>query len=437
MNNKYAIIGALAIVIVVVSVIGYIYVSSPTAGQQNNPTPTPTAQPTNVPTGTPTTSPTTTPTHAPTTSPTTQPTAQPTANPTPLPTLAPATLVGAGGTLVNPLMLQWIPAYNLQMSQIHVTYNAVGSGTGITNFQGQTVDFGESDAPMTAAQYSGLPSGTTALTIPISASAVVPAYNLKLANGSMCQNGLNFTGSVLANIFLGTINKWNDPAIKALQSSDVAAQLPDQTIITVHRSDGSGTMFAFTDYLSQASSQWSTQVGKGTSVNWPNPGGVAIANKGNGGVAASIAGNLYSLGPLEIAYEIQNPNQISYGAVQNGAGNYILANVSSVASALSAGASSLPAGDASWSSVSVVDSIFNDKTHTDIYPITTLTYALVYEQQTNQVQGSALVNFLSWVINSGQSLGPSLGYAPLPANIVALDNNTLKLVTYNGTPFLH
>jgi phosphate transport system substrate-binding protein len=195
-------------------------------------------------------------------------------------------------------------------------------------------------------------------------------------------------------------------------------------------------MFAFTDYLSQSSSQWASQVGKGTSVQWPNPGGVAIGSKGNGGVAASIASNVYSLGPLEIAYEIQNPSQISYGAVQNAAGNYILANVNNVAAALQAGASSLPAGDASWSSVSVVDSIFSDTAHTDIYPITTLTYALVYKEQTSYTQGAALVNFLSWVINKGQSMGPSLGYASLPDNIVAIDNNTLKLITYNGSPIL-
>jgi len=435
MNTTYKILGALSVIVVLAAVLGYIYLSNPTLGQSSSLTPTPT--PTSTPTASPTATPTASPTSTPTGHPTATPTASPTSSPTPTPTLTPTTINGAGGTLINPLMQEWIPAYNLGMSQIHVTYNAVGSGTGIQNFQAQTVDFGESDAPMTAAQYNALPSGTTALTIPISASAVVPAYNLKLINGSTCQNGLNFTGTVLANIFLGTISKWNDPAIAALQSPDVAAQLPDQTIITVHRSDGSGTMFAFTDYLSQSSSQWASQVGKGTSVQWPNPGGVAIGSKGNGGVAASIASNVYSLGPLEIAYEIQNPSQISYGAVQNAAGNYILANVNNVASALKAGASSLPAGDASWSSVSVVDSIFSDTAHTDIYPITTLTYALVYKEQTSYTQGAALVNFLSWVINKGQSMGPSLGYASLPDNIVAIDNNTLKLITYNGSPILN
>jgi len=322
-------------------------------------------------------------------------------------------------------------------SQITVNYNAVGSGTGITDFQEQVVDFGASDAPMTATQYGNLPSGTTAITIPESASAVVPAYNILLTNGSYCQNGLNFTGSVLANIFLGTITTWNDPAITALQSPSVAAVLPAQTIITVHRSDGSGTMFAFTDFLSESSSTWKTQVGEGTSVNWPTDSGNAIGAPKNAGVSAAIAENKYSIGPLEISYILENPGETSeyYGTVQNAAGNFILANVSNIAAALSAGASSgLPSGNAAWSSVSIVDNIFTNTAATTVYPITTLTYVLVYEQQTSLTQGAALVNFLSWMVNSGQTLGEGLGYVPLPANIVAIDNASIKLITYNGNP---
>jgi phosphate transport system substrate-binding protein len=328
-------------------------------------------------------------------------------------------------------MSVWIPAYAQVEPQIAVNYNAEGSGAGIIDFQGQRVDFGESDLPLQSSDIAKLPSGTTALTIPISASAVVPAYNIKLTNGSYCQNGLNFTGSVLAQIFLGNITTWNDPQIQNLNPT---VPLPAQTIITVHRSDGSGTMFAFTDYLSQASSTWNTTVGKGKSVAWPNLSGVAIGSKGNAGVAASIAQNVYSIGPLEIAYEIENSGQISYGAVQNAAGSYVLANVTNIQAALQAGGSSLPAGNAVWSNVSIIDSIYNDNTDTGVYPITTLTYALVYQAQSSYTQGAALVNFLSWVVNKGQSFGPSLGYAPLPSNIVAIDNATIKLITYNGTP---
>ena len=202
-----------------------------------------------------------------------------------------------------------------------VSYNPEGSGAGISDLQGQRVNFGESDLPLQTADISGLPSGTTALTIPISASAVVPAYNIPLTGSTTVASGLNFTGSILAQIFLGTITNWNDPQIAAINPG---VTLPNHQIITVHRSDGSGTMFAFTDYLSQASSTWNSTVGKGKLVNWPNPGGVAVAAKGNGGVALAIIQNQYSIGPLEIAYEIENSNQISYGTVQNAAGTYIL-----------------------------------------------------------------------------------------------------------------
>jgi phosphate ABC transporter phosphate-binding protein len=348
--------------------------------------------------------------------------------------LAAATLSGAGGTLVYPLMTVWESVYGGVEPQITVNYNPVGSGTGITDFQNQIVDFGESDAPMTAAQYAALPSGTTALTIPISASAVVPAYNLKLANGSTCGNGLNFTGTVLANIFLGNITTWNDTQIQSLNPT---IPLPGTPITTVHRSDGSGTMFAFTDFLSEASPTWNKTAGKSTSASiWPSIP-LEIAAPKNAGVAAAIAANNGAIGPLEIAYILENTGQTSlyYGTVQNAAGNFILANVTNIAAALQAGASiGLPAGNAAWTSVSIVDNIYNDSAATDIYPIATLTYVLVYEQQSIYTQGAALVNFTSWIVNSGQTDGQGLGYVALPANIVAIDNATIKLITYNGTP---
>jgi phosphate ABC transporter phosphate-binding protein len=293
---------------------------------------------------------------------------------------------------------------------------------------------------MTAAQYTALPSGSTALTIPISASAVVPAYNLKLANGSLCQNGLNFTGTVLANIFLGTISTWNDPAIQALQSPAVAAQLPNTGITTVHRSDGSGTMFAFVDFLYKSSTTWASQVGApSTAPSWPSAP-VQIAAPKNAGVAGAISQNNGAIGPLEIAYIKENTGQTSlfYGAVQNAAGNYILADTPNMIVALQAGASDgLPQGNASWTTVSMVDNIYTNTTATTAYPVVTLTYALIYQAQSSYTQGAALVNFLSWIVNSGQNLGTGLGYIPLPSNIVTVDNTTLKLVTYNNTPILH
>jgi phosphate ABC transporter phosphate-binding protein len=353
-------------------------------------------------------------------------------------TLAAATVNGAGGTLVYPLMTVWQGAYGSAEPQITVNYNPVGSGTGITDFTKQLEDFGESDAPMTAAQYAALPSGTTALTIPISASAVVPAYNIKLANGTVAQNGLKFTGAVLADIFLGTITKWNDPKITALNPG---IPLPDTLITTVHRSDGSGTMFAFTNFLYDSSSTWASQVGKpSTSPAWPSAPAQIAAPK-NAGVAAAISETNGAIGPLEIAYILENTGQTSlyYGTVQNAAGNYILASVTNIAAALQAGAAAgLPAGNAAWTSVSIVNNIFNDTAATSVYPIVTLTYALVYQNQNynsrSYAESAATVNFLSWIVDSGQSLGKGLGYVPLPANIVSVDDATLKLITYNGTP---
>jgi phosphate ABC transporter phosphate-binding protein len=355
-------------------------------------------------------------------------------------TLAAATVNGAGGTLVYPLMTVWQGAYGSAEPQITVNYNPVGSGTGITDFTKQLEDFGESDAPMTAVQYAALPSGTTALTIPISASAVVPAYNLKLANGTVAQDGLKFTGAVLADIFLGTITKWNDPKIVALNPG---IPLPDTLITTVHRSDGSGTMFAFTNFLYDSSSTWASQVGKpSTSPAWPSAPAQIAAPK-NAGVAAAIAETNGAIGPLEIAYILENTGQTSlyYGSVQNAAGNYILATVTNIAAALQAGAAAgLPAGNAAWTSVSIVNNIFNDTAATTVYPIATLTYALVYQNQNynsrSYAESAATVNFLSWIVNSGQSLGKGLGYVPLPANIVSVDDATLKLITYSGTAII-
>ena len=238
MKNTYIIIAAILVIVIIIGgAFAYISLSS---SSKPTTTPTPTASPTAAPTGSPTASPTAVPTAAPTTAPTATPTF--TAAPTPTPTPAPfaaATVNGEGGTLVAPLMSVWIGAYSAPTlePQITVNYNPQGSGAGITAFTQQIVNFGESDAPMTAAQYTALPSGTTALTIPITASAVVPAYHVELTNGSYCQNGLNFTGTVLGNIFLGTVTTWNDSSIQALQSPSIAALLPNTPIITIHRSD--------------------------------------------------------------------------------------------------------------------------------------------------------------------------------------------------------
>lgn len=336
-------------------------------------------------------------------------------------TATPVPISGAGGTLVAPLMATWQFAYQ-QATGGQVNYSPIGSGGGIQQITAKTVDFGESDAPLTTAQYSGLPAGTTLLTIPISDSGVVPAYNLPNVTAH-----IDFTGDLLAKIFLGQVTMWNDPAIVALNPG---VSLPAHAITVVHRSDGSGTMYAFTNFLSDSNAQWKSQVGKGTAVNWPT----GLGCKGNSGVAGCVQGTPYSIAPLEIAYQIQNPGVINYGAVRNGAGNFVLANLTNIAAAMQAGGSGLPAGSAQWTKVSIIDNIFNDTTDKGIYPITTFTYALVYQAQTDQQKGSAVVGFVWWIVNSGQSAGKALGYPALPSNVVQLDDATLKTVTYNGTP---
>ena len=357
-----------------------------------------------------------------------------------VPHLPAATLTVGGGTLVYPIMQDWISTYSYVQPNIQITYNAVGSGTGISNIAKGLYNFGESDAPLTAAQYASLPSGSNLLTVPISDSGIVPAYNLPGVTAH-----LNFTGNVLAEIFYGTITAWNDPRIASLQSPSVASQLPNHAIQVYHRSDGSGTMYGFTQYLSDSNATWAKNVGFSTgTLAWP----VGVGCLHNAGVAQCIAGNTYSIGPLEIAYEIANPGQINYGAVKNAAGHYVLANLADISAALAAGVrNGLPSSPSQWSSYSVIQQTFNYTADATIYPISTFTYALIYQSMsasyaaTTQAQATAVVNFLEWVITSGQATGPNdptttLGYPPLPQAAVSLSQSLLASVTYNGTPVL-
>jgi len=353
---------------------------------------------------------------------------------------SPASITGGGGTLVYPIMQDWINTYSFVVPNVQITYNAIGSGKGIQGITAGLYNFGESDAPLSSAQYAGLPSGSNLLTIPISDSGIIPAYNIPGITAH-----LNFTGNVLAEIFYGSITTWNDPRIASLQSPSVAAQLPSHAIQVYHRSDGSGTMYGFTQYLSDSNSTWKKNVGFSTgTIAWP----VGVGCLHNAGVAACIAGNPYSLGPLEIAYEIANPGQINFGAVQNHFGNFILANLTNISQALAAGVKNgLPSTDSQWSSFSVIQQTFNDSADKYIYPVSTFTYALVYQDlsasyaSTTQAQATATLKFLSWVVTSGQATGPvapttTLGYPPLPSSAVTLDTQLLGSITYNGTPVL-
>jgi len=334
------------------------------------------------------------------------------------------TLNGAGSTLVFPLMSSWTYNYTILNPNVRINYASVGSGAGIAQITAKTVDYGASDAPLSAAQYGNL-SSQGILQIPEIAGAVVPAYNLP-----GIATGLKFNGTVLANIYLGKITTWNDPALKQLNPG---VNLPNNTIFVVHRSDGSGTTFVWTDYLSHASSTWNTTVGKGTSVNWPSLSS-GIGSKGSEGVSGVIQGNKYSIGYMESAYA--TADKLTFGEVQNAAGNFVLANSTTAAAAVAAAASQkLPSGNASWTSVSIVDTIFSNTTATNAYPITTFTYLMVYRGQTDQVKGQALVNFLWWIINTNNKAAGALGYIPLPAAVVTLDDATISSMNYNGQAF--
>jgi phosphate transport system substrate-binding protein len=337
------------------------------------------------------------------------------------------TITGAGSTLVFPIMSSWTFAYHQVQPGVQVNYNSIGSGAGVKQITSLTVNFGATDFPLTSPQYSALPG--TVVTIPESISAVVPAYNIP-ASGSVpaIGNGLKFTGDVLARIFLGNITNWSDSSIANLNPG---VALPNQAINVVHRSDSSGTMFAFTNYLSDSNAQWRNTPGLGTAAlpTWP----VGAGCKGNEGVAGCLETTPFSIAPLEISYALENPSLISVGSVQNAAGNFMTANDTTVAATVQAGAASgLPAGNATWTKVSIINNIYNDTAATNAYPITTFTYIVAYQQQTNQVAGQILTNFLWWVVNSGQQAGVSIGYIPLPANVVTLDDATIKSMTYNG-----
>ncbi len=323
-------------------------------------------------------------------------------------------LNGAGATFPYPLISKWSSEYTKVKPNIQINYQSVGSGAGIKQITARTVDFGATDAPLTEQEYANV-SGI--LQIPESIGAVVVAYNLP-----GIEKGLKLSGDIIADIFLGKITKWNDPRIVSLNSG---IQLPDKEIIVAHRSDGSGTTFVFTDYLSAISPDWKSKIGKGKSVNWP----VGLGGKGNEGVAGLLNQNPYSIGYIELAYaKLQN---ISYAYIKNKAGKFIEPTLETTANAAAGAVASLPAGDASWSGVSIVDA-----TGENSYPVGSFTYLLVYKDQEDQAKGKILAEFLWWAIHDGQKYSGDLLYVPLPAEVVSLNEKTIKLMNFKGQNFI-
>jgi phosphate transport system substrate-binding protein len=326
-------------------------------------------------------------------------------------------LTGAGATFPYPLLDAMIKEYtHIPGKNVQINYQPIGSGGGITALQGKTADFAGSDAPLSASDREKAPN---TLHIPETIGAVTIAYKLP-----SIPTGIHLTGAILADIFAGTITKWNDAAIQGL-NPDVS--LPDQSILVIHRSDGSGTTFIFTGYLSASSSSWKSAIGQGKTVAWP----VGIGANGNTGVASVVQGQNYAIGYVELAYALQN--NMTVAAIQNPAGNWILPSLDSTKEAAQSAASmGLPAGDESWASVNILNAPGEQA-----YPIVSFSYILAYKEL-NVIQGmtqnkaTALVQFLWYMVHDGQQLAPDLEYAPLPANVVQIDEVTIQSITFNG-----
>jgi phosphate transport system substrate-binding protein len=301
------------------------------------------------------------------------------------------TITGAGSTFDYPAFTKWFEAYGKVDSAVQFNYQSIGSGGGIKNLTARTVDFGASDAPMTDAALAAAPGKI--LHLPIVAGGVAIIYNLP---GSP---KLKLDGDTLANIFLGNITKWNDPKITALNPG---VDLPDLAIVPVHRADGSGTSFIFTDYLSAVNPAWADSVGKGSSVKWP--AGIGLAAKGSEGVAGQVKQQPGGIGYAELAYADQN--KISFADMKNSSGNFISPAPDSVSAALAT--AKIP-DDFRFSMVNA--------TGANAYPISGASWVLVYEKSKNAANGAKLVSFLKWAVTEGQKISPTLDYAPLPDEV--------------------
>ena len=307
-----------------------------------------------------------------------------------LPALGQTTLNGAGATFPYPMYSKWFSEYHKLHPDIQMNYQSIGSGGGIRQVLANTVDFGASDGPMTDEQLSQ--SKVKILHIPTVLGSVVPAYNVPGVTGE-----IKFTPQALAGIFLGKITSWNDPA---LTKDNASLNLPNQPIVVVHRSDGSGTTFIFTDYLSKVSPEWRNSVGKGTSVKWP----LGLGNKGNEGVAGMIRQLPGSIGYVELIYAVQN--KIPYGTVKNSSGSFVKASLESTTAA-AASVKTMPADFR----VSITNAPGKDS-----YPISSFTWLLIPTQSKDN-KGKILADFLNWMVDSGQKMAAELTYAPLPQSV--------------------
>ena len=303
-------------------------------------------------------------------------------------------LTGAGATFPNPLYSKWFSDYATQKN-VKINYQSIGSGGGIRQLIEGTVDFGASDSPMTDEEMARAKGGPV-LHIPTVMGADVIAYNIEGLS-----RPLNLSGPVIADIFLGRIKKWNDPRLAALNGD---ATLPNQDILVVHRSDGSGTTYIFTDYLSAVSPGWKNGPGRGKEVQWP----AGLGARGNEGVAGQVKQTPGTIGYMELAYAKQN--RLAYAAVQNSAGQFVLPTIESITAAAAGVMTRLP--ENSDYRISIVN-----PPGAEAYPIASFTWILIYQNQPDAEKGRKLVDFLRWALREGDAAAAALDYAPLPAQM--------------------
>lgn len=313
---------------------------------------------------------------------------------------------GAGATFPYPIYSKWFDVYHTKNPNFQFNYQSVGSGAGIKQVTEGTVDFGATDGPMNDDQLKAFQdkhSGTGILHFPTVLGADVPTYNIPGVTGA-----LNFTPEALAGIFLGKVTKWNDPSITA---ANKGVDLPAADIIVVHRSDGSGTSYIWTDYLSKVSEEWKGKVGKGTSVNWPT----GIGGKGNEGVMGSVKNTPNSIGYVELIYAVQN--NVPYGTVKNSSGNFVKADLASVTAAAAGAAKEMPDD--------FRVSITNAPGKT-AYPISSFTWLLVPQKFQDAGKRDAIKGFLQWMLSDGQSSVEALSYAKLPKEVVEKEKKAIN-----------
>ena len=300
-------------------------------------------------------------------------------------------ITGAGSTFVYPVLSKWSEAYN-KLKGVQVNYQSIGSGGGIAQIKAATVDFGASDAPLPPDQL--VAAGLTQF--PLVIGGVVPVLNVE----GIAAGQLRFSGELLADLYLGKIKRWNDPAIAALNPS---VKLPDIAVNVVHRSDGSGTTFNWVNYLSKVSPEWKEKVGEGTSVAWP----VGVGGKGNEGVAEYVNRIKGSIGYVEYAYVLQN--KMKFGLVRNAAGNFITPEASAFQAA---------AASADWAKANDFYLVITNAPGATAYPISATVFVLMYRQPKDAARTAQTLDFFKWALESGQSLASALDYVPLPAPLV-------------------